>query len=83
MYKIAKITFKPLNKGAEDILDSIENILSILYMNGQISEGWIVEQHDQGYIASVATTDDDSLNAEYCNRYLLKEITDFDIEINT
>ena len=82
MYKIAKITFKPLNKGAEDILDSIENILSILYMNGQISEGWIVEQHDQGYIASVVTTDDDSLNAEYCNRYILKEITDFDIEIN-
>lgn len=80
MYKIAKITFKPLKRGAEDILDSIENIISMLHKNGQIVEGWIVEKYDQIYVANVVTTDDDSLNAEYYNQYILKEITNFDIE---
>jgi predicted nucleic acid-binding Zn ribbon protein len=82
MYKIAKITFRPLNKDAADILDSIDTILLKLYMNGQISEGWLIEQHDQDYIANVVSTDDDSLNAEYYNRDTLKEIERFDMEIN-
>ena len=82
MYKIAKITFRPLNKDAEGILDSIDAILSELYMNGQILEGWVIEQHEKGYIANVVSTDDDSLNAEYYNRYILKELERFDMEIN-
>ena len=43
MYQIAKITFKPLPDGSDDILDTIDTILSMLYQNGQISERWIVE----------------------------------------
>ena len=46
MYKIAKITFKQFKKRAEDILDTIENILSMLCKNGQILEGWIVEKSE-------------------------------------
>ena len=81
MYKIAKITFKQFKKRAEDILDTIENILSMLCKNGQILEEWIVEKHDQTYVANVVTTDDDSLNAEYYNQYILKEIANCDIDI--
>ena len=53
----------------------------MLYKNGQIIDEWIVEQHDQNYVANVVTTDDDSLSPEYYNQYILKEIDCFDIEI--
>ncbi len=80
MYKIARITFKPIIDGVENIADRIDEILGMLYKNGQILGDWIIEDHAPVYIASVTTTDDDSLEAKYYNQYIRKEIADFYIE---
>lgn len=80
MYKIARITFRPLKEDIEDILDTIDDILQMLYQNGQILQERLVEKHDKNYVANVVTTDNDSLNSEYYNQYILKEIQNFDIE---
>ena len=80
MYKVAKIIFKPCKAYLEDIADTIDGILAMLYKNGQISEGWSVEKHDQTYVANVVTTDDDSLNPKYYNQYIFKETENFDME---
>ena len=80
MYKVARIIFKPRNAYVEDIADTIDGILAMLYKTGQISEGWSVEKHDQTYVANVVTTDDDSLNPKYYNQYIFKETENFDME---
>jgi len=80
MYKVARITFKPLTENDEEIPEKICDILSMLYKNGQILYDWIVEKHIDKYIATVTTTDCDSLNIKYYNKYILKKICDFDIE---
>ena len=80
MYKVAKIIFRPRAKSNGEILDQMDAILSMLYQNGQILDHWIVESRDQCYVANVITTDDDSLDPKYYNRYILKEIENFDID---
>ena len=79
MYKIARITFKPISEGLENIPDRIDEILSMLYKNGQIID-WIIEDHSPIFIATVNTTDDDSLDAKYYNQYIRKELADFEIK---
>ena len=80
MYKIAKITFKPLiEESKENIAEKIESILHMLYLNGQIIKEWIVETNDEYFIATTITTDDDSLDSKYYNDYIRKEIADFEI----
>ena len=80
MYKIAKITFKPLiEESKENIAEKIESILHMLYLNGQIIQEWIVETNDEYFIATTITTDDDSLDSKYYNDYIRKEIADFEI----
>ena len=81
MYKVAKIKFKPRIAYSEDMPDTIDGVLAMLYKNGQISEGWSIEKHDQTYVANVVTTDDESLNPKYYNQYIVKETENFDIEI--
>ena len=80
MYKVARLTFKPKIKSDEEALDKIDAILFMLYKNGQILNDWIVESRDPYYIANVVTTDDDSLDSKYDNRYILKAIGNFDID---
>ena len=79
MYKIARITFKPIANDIEDIPDKVDEILAMLYKNGQILD-WIIEDRAPIYIATVTTTDDDSLDPKYYNQYIRKEIADFDVE---
>ena len=80
MYKIARMTFKPLvedDKG--NIAEKIDGFLYMLYMNGQIIKGWIVETRDECYIARIITTDDDSLDCKYYNDYIRKQLANFEI----
>jgi len=80
MYKIAKMTLKPLVEGSkQDIAEKINSFLYLLYMNGQIIQGWIVEAYDGYYVANIITTDDDSLDCKYYNGYIRKELSDFDV----
>ena len=81
MYKIAKIVFKPLIDNEETIVEKIRSIIQILIQNGQILDESVLESHENYYIANVITTDDDSLDIKYNNRYLLREIGKFDIDI--
>lgn len=82
MYKIAKMTFKPLIvESKENIAEKIDRFLNLLYMNGQLIPEWIVETKDDYYIATTITTDDDSLDSKYYNSYIRKELGNFDISI--
>lgn len=82
MYKIARIKFTPKTNLTEDILEKIDEVLAMLYKNGQIICDWIVEKQNSSYIANIITTDDDSLDEKYFNQYILKKIVNFDIEIS-
>ena len=46
----------------------------MLYKNGQILKDWIVEEYDNYYEVRVITTDDDSLNEKYYNKYIKKKL---------
>lgn len=80
MYKIAKIivTSKIVDKNEK--MDHLENLLSMLYKNGQILDNWIVEQYDDCLEVRVTTTDDDSLNPKYYNQYIIQEVENFTLE---
>ena len=82
MYKIARIKFNPITENDEDISNKIYRVLCMFRMNGQICSNWIVEKNEQFYIANVVTTDDDSLDSKYFNKYIQNAIADFDIDIN-
>ena len=79
MYKIAKMTFKPSVAGLEGVPDKVDEILGMLHKNGQILD-WIIEDHAPSYVATVSTTDDDSLDEKYFNQYIRSAISDFEIE---
>lgn len=80
MYKIARITFKPLiTEDSKNIADKIDSLLHMLYLNGQIIEEWIIETRDEHYIANIITTDDDSLDSKYYNDYIRKELVNFEV----
>ena len=85
MYKIAKINFKPKSECPvevlEQILEHIYNILVVMKLNGQIIDEGIVEKNNETYIATVVTTDDDSLDIKYFNEYVLERTENFDIEV--
>lgn len=80
IYKIAKIVFKSKRTDLQNAIEEIDEILSMLYKNGQIIGSYSVEKCDLNYIANVITTDDDSLDGKYFNSYILKAIENFDIE---
>jgi len=73
MYKIAKMKLEPevIN---EESLDSVIELLGMLYKNGQILYEYLVEKHESYYIATITTSDDDSLNPKYFNKYIEKEL---------
>ena len=80
MYKIARMTFKPLIKGdSKDIADRVDGLLHMLYLNGQIINEWIIETRDDFFVASIIATDDDSLDSKYYNGYIRKELANFEI----
>ena len=80
MYKVAKITFKSLIKeDNKDTAEKIDSFLNLLYLNGQIIKEWIIETRDEYFVASVITTDDDSLDSKYYNDYISKELENFEI----
>lgn len=80
MYKIARIHFKPLIKERNKVIaDMVDSLLHMLYLNGQIIEEWIIETRDEYYIASIITTDDDSLDSKYYNDYIRKKLANFEI----
>lgn len=80
MYKIAKITFKPRITDKDSIFYSLDNVLSLLFKNGQILD-YIVEDHDTYFVANVTTTDDDSLDEKYFNEYIKTELQNFSIDV--
>lgn len=80
MYKIAKIKFIPKTEKMEGISQKIDDILGMLCKNGQIIEGWIIEKTNSNYIANVITADNDSLDKKYFNKFLINELTNFNIE---
>ena len=81
MYKVAEITFRPLME-LKDPADKVDDVLYDLYKNGQILKDYIVEAKDNGeYVATVTTTDDDSLEEKYQNAKLYRAFDDFDEDI--
>ncbi len=70
MYKIARIKIFIKNQIVDNPIDLVEDFLSMLYKNGQILINYIVEEHYGFYIASVTTSDDDSLDEKYFNKYI-------------
>lgn len=81
MYKIARIVFNPINKEDDNIIDVVDDILAMLIKNGQILDECVVENHKEFFIANVITTDDDSLDEKYYNKYILDAIKYFNIEV--
>lgn len=80
MYKIAKMTFKPLiEENRRDISDRVDGLLHMLYLNGQIINEWIIETREDLFVASIITTDGDSLDSKYHNGYIRKELANFEI----
>ena len=81
MYKVAKI--KALSKitDKEDSVIHLDGLLSMLYKNGQILNNWIIEEYQDYLEVRVTTTDDDSLNSKYFNKYILKELENFTLDI--
>ena len=81
MYKIAKMTFKPITEeGRKDTVEKINHLLHLLYLNGQMIGDRIIEAYDECYVARVITTDDDSLDCRYYNSYILQELANFEID---
>ncbi len=81
MYKVAKIYLKPLSDNKDDIIENVDSLLSMMYKNGQILGEWIVETYDENYVATVITTDNDSLDEKYFNSYILKALQSFEINV--
>lgn len=82
MYKIAKLTIRPLCGDREEQIENVDFFLSVLHKNGQILD-YIVEEKDGVFFARVTTTDDDSLDSKYFNVYVrnILEKLDFEYEI--
>lgn len=73
MYKIAKLTIIINSNNKDNSIDLVEDLLGKLYNNGQIADDYIVEKHEDHYIATVRTTDD-SLKYIYFNSYIKKSL---------
>jgi predicted nucleic acid-binding Zn ribbon protein len=83
MYKIARIKILIKNQPVDNPIDLVEDFLAMLYKNGQILINYIVEKHYGFYIATVTTSDDDSLDEKYFNKYIedILEKVEFSYEI--
>ncbi len=80
MYKIAKLTINTsICKDKVPFL--LEDLFCTLYMNGQILDNWIIEDHNDHYEARVTTTDDHSLDEKYYNQYVLDKLKDFQMDV--
>ncbi len=80
MYKVAKMTVTSKIVDRDEIFDRLEGLLFMLYKNGQILKTWIIEDYEDYFEVRVTTTDDDSLNPQYYNQYIKKELENFTIE---
>ncbi|BCR36404.1 DUF2310 family Zn-ribbon-containing protein [Mariniplasma anaerobium] len=83
MYKIGRMKITIKDQTCDNPIDLVEDLLSMLYKNGQILINYIVEKHNCFYIATVTTTDDDSIEAKYFNVYIrnILEKVEFTYEI--
>jgi hypothetical protein len=50
-------------------IEHLENLLTMLYRNGQILNNWIIEEYEN-YLEVRATTTDDLLEPKYYNKYI-------------
>ena len=80
MYKVAKIIVTSKINNYEETIDHLENLLSMLYKNGQILDNWIIEEYENYLEVRVTTTDDYSLDPKYYNKSILKELENFTLE---
>ncbi len=80
MYKVAKMTVTSKIVNRDERFDHLENLLFVLYKNGQILRPWIIEDYEDYFEVRVTTTDDDSLNPQYYNQYIKEELENFTIE---
>ncbi len=80
MYKVAKIIAISNVDDKSERIDHLESLLSMLYKNGQIIDNWIIEDHGGYFEVRVITTDDDSLDPTYYNRYIKEEAKNFTLE---
>ena len=74
MYKIARLNMIIKNQIKDNPIELVEELLAMLYKNGQILNDYIVEKHEGFYIASVTTSDNDSLEDKYFNGYIRKAL---------
>lgn len=74
MYKIARLNMIIKNQIKDNPIELVEELLAMLYKNGQILNDYIVEKHEGYYIASVTTSDNDSLEDKYFNGYIQKAL---------
>lgn len=81
MYKVAKLKVLSKITDKEESVIHLDNLLSMLYKNGQILNHWIIEEYLDYLEVRVTTTDDDSLNSKYFNKYILKELENFTLDI--
>lgn len=79
MYKIAKITFKPLINNKDESLNSLDLLLNSLRNNGQILSRFVIEEDNGCYVVRVCITDDDALEDKYYNNFFKENSVDFDI----
>ena len=81
MYKIAKLTFKPKFENKDKSVELIDDILWMLYQNGQITSAECsIEDYSEYFVATVTTTDDDSLEQKYFNEYIKNSLASFDFK---
>lgn len=81
MYKVAKIIVISKIINFDEKIQHLENLLFMLYKNGQILNNWIIEEYENYLEVRVTTTDDDSLDSKYYNKYILKELENFTLDI--
>lgn len=81
MYKIAELKLIPLTSDKKEGLENTEKLLTSLSNNGQILYGYMLEDHEDHYIARVVTTDDDSLDEKYYNEYVKRDIENIELSI--
>ena len=79
MYKIAKITFKPLINNKDESINSLDLLLNSLRNNGQILGGYVIEECNDCYVVRVCITDDDALEDKYYNNFFKDNSVDFNI----
>lgn len=81
MYKIAALKLTPFASDRKEGIENVKYLLTALSNNGQILDNYMIEEHEEHYIARVITTDDDSLDKIYFNEYIKKALENLDITV--